>query len=79
MKAVVSCDKPGGGAHILRSPDGRMGQPGGERSPSPERERTGGTETSKYPKEEKSTEIPEVAASETGSAQTVGPSGAAGL
>jgi len=24
-KAVVSCDKPGGGAHIPRSPDGRMG------------------------------------------------------
>ena len=28
--------------------------------------RTGGTETSKYPEEEKSTEIPVVAASETG-------------
>ncbi|GAB6264524.1 hypothetical protein PSSHI_47690 [Photobacterium sp. R1] len=28
--------------------------------------RTGGTETSKYPEEEKSTEIPAVAASETG-------------
>jgi len=25
MKAVVSCEKPGGGAHIPRSPDGRMG------------------------------------------------------
>ena len=31
---------------------------------------TGGTETSKYPEEEKSTEIPGVAASETGGAQT---------
>ena len=28
--------------------------------------RTGGTETSKYPEEEKSTEIPKVAASEIG-------------
>jgi hypothetical protein len=24
-KAVVSCEKPGGGAHIPRSPDSRMG------------------------------------------------------
>ena len=31
---------------------------------------TRGTETSKYPKEEKETSIPEVAASETGRAQT---------
>ena len=31
---------------------------------------TGGTETSQYPEEEKSTEIPGVAASETGPAQT---------
>lgn len=33
-------------------------------------ETTWGTETSKYPKEEKSTEIPKVAASEIGEAQT---------
>ena len=33
-------------------------------------EATRGTETSKYPEEEKSTEIPGVAASETGPAQT---------
>jgi hypothetical protein len=32
---------------------------------------TRGTETSQYPEEEKSTEIPGVAASETGRAQTV--------
>ena len=42
--------------------------------PAPEpigrEEATGGTETSKYPEEEKSTEIPGVAASETGPAQT---------
>ena len=34
-------------------------------------EATRGTETSKYPEEEKSTEIPGVAASETGPAQTL--------
>jgi hypothetical protein len=28
MKAVVSCDKPGGAAHKLRYLDGRMGKPG---------------------------------------------------
>jgi len=32
--------------------------------------RTGRTETSKYPEEKKSTEIPEVAASEPGGAQS---------
>jgi hypothetical protein len=34
-------------------------------------ERTRGTETSQYPEEEKSTEMPSVAASERGGAQTV--------
>jgi hypothetical protein len=33
--------------------------------------RTGGTETSKYPEEKKSTEIPPVAASERGAAQNL--------
>ena len=33
--------------------------------------RTGGTETSKYPEEKKSTEIPPVAASERGGAQNL--------
>ena len=32
---------------------------------------TGGTETSKYPEEKKSTEIPPVAASERGAAQSL--------
>ena len=36
-----------------------------------ERKRTRGTETSQYPEEEKSTEMPSVAASERGGAQTV--------
>ena len=51
-----------------------MGKPGGSRVPvisSSKRERTRGTETSQYPEEEKSTEMPGVAASETGRAQTV--------
>ena len=53
-----------------------MGKPGESHvsSPSAEfiggKEPTGRTETSKYPQEKKSNEIPEVAASETGGAQT---------
>jgi hypothetical protein len=45
-----------------------MGKPGGARASSLvfERERTWGTETSQYPEEEKSTEMPVVAASEPG-------------
>ena len=75
-KGAASCDKPGGGANGHRSPDSRMGEPtrGHARVPAAEyigcEEATGGTETSKYPEEEKSTEIPGVAASETGPAQT---------
>ena len=42
-----------------------------ERCHSRKRERTWGTETSQYPEEEESIEMPEVAASETGRAQTV--------
>ena len=44
-----------------------------------EPERTRGTETSQYPEEEKSTEMPEVAASEPGRAQTVLPSWGCGV
>ena len=40
---------------------------------------TRGTETSKYPQEEKTTVIPQVAASERGAAQTVGVEAPAGL
>ena len=53
-----------------------MGKParGNARAPPPEHigreEATRGTETSKYPEERKSTEIPLVAASERGPAQT---------
>src|SRR5207244_8231428 len=51
-----------------------MGQPDGPQGPpSPARETpTRGTETSKYPEEEKATAIPLVAASERGPAQTGG-------
>ena len=49
-----------------------MGKPGGGHTPSPEREPTQGTETSKYLEEKKSKEIPKVAASEMGRAQTQG-------
>ncbi len=58
-----------------------MGKPGRSHILSPEREPTQGTETSKYLEEEKSIEIPKVAASEMGRAQTglragvVGPQG----
>ena len=53
-----------------------MGQPAGGHTPAPaaesigRMERTWGTETSQYPQEQKSIEIPRVAASETGRAQT---------
>ena len=55
-----------------------MGQPGSSNVESllseyiGQLERTQGTETSKYLQEEKSTEIPGVAASEMGRAQTIG-------
>ena len=69
-KGAASRDSPGGGAHGLRSQGARMGEPGGGSAPPPAAESIGceeatrGTETSKYPEEEKSTEIALVAASE---------------
>ena len=56
-KAAVSCDKPGGGAHTLRSPGGRMGQPGSGDTESSRVgvRRTLGTETSQYREEEEAT------------------------
>ena len=54
-----------------------MGKPGGSDVPSSMNESivhekgTRGTETSKYPEEEKETSIPSVAASESGGAQTI--------
>ena len=77
-KDAASCDKPRGAAHTLRSGGLRMGEPtqGHAWVLPPERigrsGTTGGTETSKYPEEEKSTEIARVAASESAPAQTGG-------
>ncbi len=72
MKDVASCEKPRGAASEHRSGDVRMGKPGTGYTVSPEREPTQGTETSKYLEEKKSKEIPKVAASEMGRAQTSG-------
>ena len=70
MKDVASCDKLRVGANYRQSGDVRMGKPswGHAQLPMPEHigheEATWGTETSKYPEEEKSTEISLVVASE---------------
>ncbi len=58
MKDVASCDKPRSAASKRRPGDFRMGKPDGGHTPSPERELTQGTETSKYLEEKKSKEIP---------------------
>ena len=70
MKDVVSCDKLRVGANNLKSGDFRMGQPSpGHAGLLPLEyiewvERTGITDTSKYPQEEKIKMISSVAASE---------------
>ena len=74
-KGAASRDRPGGGANGPRSRDSRMGEPSRRHGRLPDwrpsfRGTTGGTETSKYPEEEKSTEIARVAASESARAQT---------
>ncbi len=85
MKDVISCDKPRGAANKLSSVDFRMGQPGIWKRCHPLAEHIGlgkqtrGTETSKYPEEEKTTVIPQVVASERGTAQTGAVSAASGL
>ena len=59
MKDVTSCDKLRVGAHNLRSADFRMGEPTWGHAQVPlgeyiaKQEATRGTETSKYPEEEK--------------------------
>ena len=69
-KGAASRDSPRGGANGLRSGGARMGEPAGGSAPAPQAQHTKpagatrGTETSKYPEEEKSTEIAPVAASE---------------
>ena len=75
-KGAASGDTPRGGADGLRSGGARMGEPARDHALAPRAEHIGseeaprGTETSQYPEEEKSTEIPGVAASGTGPAQT---------
>ena len=77
-KDVVSCDNPGVEANTRRSPGLRMGQPECLDDIHPACEHitgggyTLGSEPSKYQQEKKSSEIPPVAASERGGAQTRG-------
>jgi hypothetical protein len=69
-KDVVSCDKLRGAAHkryIRRFPNGTTHHAEGMIS---ERRPTQGTETSKYLEEKKTIVIPQVVASEKGTAQT---------
>ena len=73
MKDAASGETLRGGASNLRSGDIRMGKPATRWVALPSEhigrgEGTRRTETSKYPKEEKTTVIPSVAASERGSA-----------
>ena len=71
-KDVVSCEKLRGAAHEHRSGDIRMGQPTWSNVHVTVTESIGnsgdtqGSETSQYLKEKKSTEIPQVVASERG-------------
>ncbi len=64
-KDVTSCDKLRPGANTRSTADFRMGQPAGSDSGTAQcAGRTRGTETSKYPEEEKTKVIAQVAASE---------------
>lgn len=72
MKDVIGCDKPRGAANELWSGDFWMGRPSMVRIMLLLLvERTQGSETSQYLKEEKSIEIPIVAASEMGTGRIV--------
>ena len=71
-KDVISCDKLRGSAnrnYIRRFPNGVTQCTEGALSAA-RRKQTQGTETSKYPEEEKTRVIPQVVASERGTAQT---------
>jgi hypothetical protein len=77
MKDVVACEKPRGAgkqALIRGYPNGEthLSSIGIARSIHRRAKRTRGTETSQYPEEQKSTEIPSVAASERGLALKLG-------
>ena len=73
MKDVGGCEKPRGGVNhpVIRGcPNGETQRRSGQPFPRviPKGRQTGGTETSQYLEEEKSNEIPSVAASEQGQA-----------
>ena len=74
MKDATTGDTPRGGGNNLISADFRMGQPAPSNVGAPASEYIGcveptrGTETSKYLQEKKTTVIPQVAASERGTA-----------
>ena len=85
-KDVASCDNPRSGARTRHEP--RVSERDNPEGPEPLRRpaehmgragATRGTETSKYPEEEKSNETPRVAASERGPGQTGGRASAAGV
>ena len=80
-KGVTSCENLRGLANTNRSAGTRMGQPTASNRGTPAKAGglTRGTETSKYPEEEKTIVIPGVVASETGRAQTVVVSAITGL
>ena len=71
MKDVPGCEKPRGAARKGQDPGmsewGNLASVMGGHPPL-RRKGTGGTETSHYPEEKKSTEIPQVVASERGTA-----------
>ena len=72
MKDAGSGETPRRGAPAYDPWDSEWGNPSDNNlRPAVMREQTRGTETSNYPEEKKSTEIPLVAASEAGLAQTV--------
>ncbi len=66
MKDALDCEKPRGAVKKLWAVGVRMGQPSISRGMLPFGERTRGSETSQYPKEKKSNEIPKVVANEMG-------------
>ena len=68
-KDVTACEKRRGGGNILWSGDIWMGKPDYHKIVIVyNTKRTGRSETSQYPEEKKSTDIPQVAASERGGA-----------
>ena len=78
-KGAQSREIPARGAKGHRARGTRMGEPAPSSGCTEKSGRTGGTETSKYPEEEKTIVTPRVVASESGKAQTAPVSAGAGL